>query len=295
MNESLLTYVHSLRLDPYPTPDYQICRTISQLADYIPDDFTHIAEDTENIPDGTPYCLTVSHTPGTARLIHAKDTHILEWYRVNICTAQVTRIFHNFLHDVRVVEELGIPVTGPFFDTMLMAYELCLGGGGDEEEGMAGRGSLGLKQLSFRHLNMTMTSFKDTVHPHSLPKLHTYLREVLDLYPTPPRKSKKHTPTPEDKLISLFRRKINSLLGNSGSVEGEEKENKEQDHWKRVEGWHSWDREFLLVNGEVPRPSVADVPEPELIQYACRDADATLRLYGLLEGMMTTKPPWLFF
>jgi hypothetical protein len=41
----------------------------------------------------------------------------------------------------------------------------------------------------------------------------------------------------------------------------------------------------------MPKPSIAHVPENELVHYAVRDADATLRLYLHMRRLK----PWLFY
>ena len=64
------------------------------------------------------------------------------------------------------------------------------------------------------------------------------------------------------------------------------------DPWKRVKSWHDWDREYVNdYVGPWPVASIEHVPEPELLKYACRDADATLRLHLFLEK----HHPWLWF
>lgn len=320
MNEALIDYATSLRTDPYPTPDYRVCLTENDLLSYLSDhdaflfgETPDIAEDTESTPDDSAYCLTLSHTPGTARLIYAHNHKVLGLYnKIQSTNTTSYRIFHNYLHDTKVNDQLSIPITGKFADTMIMAYELCLGGGGDDdEEGMAGRGSLGLKQLSYRYLNMEMQSFQQTVYPHSLPKLHSFLNEFLDLtipgerlklcicgHPQhkgkcpvigcDPHRAKLAPalkPTEEDKQINLLRRKIATLMNGD-----------KPDPWKLIKGWHPHDHELLLIPGILPLPSIADVPESDLLHYACRDADATIRLYQFLSKMMLPGSPfWLFW
>jgi hypothetical protein len=41
----------------------------------------------------------------------------------------------------------------------------------------------------------------------------------------------------------------------------------------------------------MPLASIACVPEPELVKYAVRDADTTLRMYLHMKSLR----PWLFF
>ena len=344
MNDSAIAYALSLSQDPYPHPDYQVIRTGTDITDYIGDDYyaggSHederliLAEDTESLPDGSPYCLTFSTRPGTGRLIYARDTHLISLYKLNVIHAlDPLHLFHNYLHDVDVFTAMGLPVER-FRDTMVMAYNLCLGGGGDDDqsESRAGRGFLGLKILAYRELNMVMASFEDTVHPHSLPHMMHWLEQgeallqpVQDV-PTcvcgHPRTS--HVPrgktgkamgactvcgpmTEDDKIAgrgctrykadkavkqesgkqySLLHRKLHSLI--QGIKEGKP----DLDPWDRVKQWHDWDRAILeMALGPAPVPSIAHVPEPELLQYAVRDADATLRLYHHLCRLK----PWIFW
>ena len=139
-----------------------------------------LGEDTESLPDDSPYCMTFSMSPGTGRLIYARNTSLLADYRNMVTELDPLHLFHNYLHDVIPFEQWSIPVR-KFRDTMVMAYNLCLGGGGDDEdtESKAGRGSLSLKVLSYRHLAMSMTSFKDTVYPHSMPHVMRWMKEGL--------------------------------------------------------------------------------------------------------------------
>jgi uracil-DNA glycosylase family 4 len=174
--------------DPYPSPDYQIINSVAELNDYLPsrEHYWDLAEDTENLPDGTPYCLTFSHTPGTARLIYATNEKVLRAYHGYLQCRRPLMAFHNWLHDVEVRTKMGLvyPPPGRFVDTMIRAYDLGLGGGGDDNEeagSNAARGSLGLKSLAFRHLHMEMKSFKDTCLPFVIPQVISWLMDAEDL------------------------------------------------------------------------------------------------------------------
>ena len=225
---------------------------------------------------------------------------------------------------------------------MILAYNACLGGGGsdDDSDSPAGRGSLSLKSLAYRHCNMSMTSFRDTVYPHSVPYLLTYLKSISDslltgpdlptcecthlrslhldrgptgklkgacTYTLCPCSHYKLTSTKkseDDKLLGLLKRKTDKLISDisihpSYSYdldESEEEELSEKDQkfdpYRRIRKWHSHDHELLgMLEGPVPKPSIADVPERDLLAYACRDSDATLRLYLFLRSYY----PWLFY
>ena len=121
-------------------------------------------------PSPTPLVPADSSTPVTPTCLMPTERCSMNSSHCNSSTT--------ILHDSEVFDALRLP-TEPFLDTMVRAYNLCLGGGGDDEdegESRAGRGSLSLKVLAYRHCNMHMTSFKDTVYPHSLPHVLTWLK-----------------------------------------------------------------------------------------------------------------------
>lgn len=341
MNAAAIEYVRSITQDPYPNVDYRVCKTYRDIQDYWAPAPTSPIEfmgcDTESYPDGSPYCFTFSHTPGTGRLIYAKDKDLIEEFvGIHTCYGHATEqelthlLFHNYLHDVVPMGELGIPI-GPFTDTMVRAYNLCLGGGGDEDEGSkAGRGSLGLKQLSYRFLNMRMTSFKDTVFPYSIPHLRSCLTQAQLLFQYEDRsikkcqcgclqdrhlvKGKRGLPhgqctgcvgcdkyrawkwpplTESDDQLNRLYRKVTGLVEaiDTGRCERDEEEDI-VNPWVRVNGWHGYDHRALTESlGPWPVPSIAHVPEDKLVHYAVRDADATLRLFHFLK----THWPWVYY
>jgi hypothetical protein len=330
--------------DPYPTPDYQFIRTENDLYDYIygstriPGDYSPLGEDTESLPGGLgkmgggpPFCLTFSHTPGTGRLIYTKDKNLLHAYRKILEELLPLQLFHNYLHDSDVFDSLSLP-TEPFLDTMVRAYNLCLGGGGDDEdegESRAGRGSLSLKVLAYRYCQMRMTSFKDTVWPHSLPHVLTWLKLGRGMFaPDSDREpvcecgcegrwheprgktgrqtgaclncnqcekwravKKKTINTETDKTLNLLHRKLNTLIVNveTGKLDSN---GKPKDPWKQFLDWPEYDQKTLLDTlGPIPLASIEHVPEPLLLDYAVRDADADLRLYLKMQDMQ----PWIFY
>jgi hypothetical protein len=241
---------------------------------------------------------------------------------------------------VKIFDRLDFPIYSGFTDTMVRAYNLCLGGGGDDEdtESRAGRGSLSLKVLAYRHLNVVMTSFRDTVYPHSIPLMLDWLQKVEGTFrPSEPKavcvcghltacheiKGKRPTPsgrcalceckrhkkfdyrlTDEERKWNLLHRKTNNLttaLQNKqladeydelGIASDDDDAYPFVDPWKRIRGWHDHDRQFVSEYvGLWPQASIAHVPEPELVKYAVRDADTTLRLYLHMKNLK----PWLFF
>lgn len=332
MNEAAIQYVQRITSDPYPQVDYRVCRTAIDLSRYLASvHVTDLGCDTESYPDGRPYCTTISHTPGTGRLIYAWDRNTLAGLRsflVQGFTGQL--LFHNYLHDVVPMGELELPIPA-FTDTMVRAYNLCLGGGGDEDEGSkAGRGSLGLKQLAYRFLHMRMTSFKDTTFPYSIPLLRQYLESAKLTFAYEPRDVKrcqcgclqdrhlikgvrqlphgqctgcrhcdkyraiKHPPlTEEEDRLNRLYRKIEGLVEaiDTGKCERDDEEDI-VNPWVRVKGWHEYDHKALVDSlGQWPVPSIEHVPEEQLVFYSVRDADATLRLYHFLKDYR----PWVYY
>ena len=326
--------------DPYPTPDYQVIHNVREIEDYVlGDDYTsyicgdpifiELGTDTESAPDGSPYCLTFSRSPGTGRLIYSSDQDLIQFYGQQLTLTHPLLHFHAYLHDLPVYSSMSLPIPR-FSDTMIRAYNCGLGGGGDEEEGGGSggaRGLLGLKTLAYRHLNMEMPSFKDVVLPHTVPHVIDWLDKAYnmtspgesvkgmcecgheqemhqergktgrrmgpcqaDISPESPieflcecPKFKKAPVVKQDKTISALSRKVNTLMkalkdGKWAALE------KPVDPWKRVEGWHEWEGRMLVdMLGEMPRMDVRLVPEGELVNYAVRDADATLRLNRFLD------------
>lgn len=344
MNAAAIQYILRITADPYPSPDYRVCRTREQIRDYFTQSHNHplihyLGTDTESLPGGAPYCVTFSHTPGTGRLIYSHEKELLE--ELVFCyTAGNSEheeewlhlLFHNYLHDVVPMGVMFLPI-GQFTDTMVRAYNLCLGGGGDDDDSSskAGRGSLGLKQLSRRFLNMRMTSFKDTVFPWSIPHLTRYLEQGITVFSYQDRNIKKcqcgclqerhlvkgakgynhgqctackgcdkyraykYPPlTEEDNKMNRLHRKVTGLVEaiRSGKCERDEEEGEVINPWVRIRGWHDYDRQYLVdCLGAIPVPNIAHVPEPELVKYAVCDADATLRLFLFL----LTYWPWIYY
>ena len=94
-----------------------------------------------------------------------------------------------------------------------------------------------------------------------------------------------------DKTLDLLYRKIGTVITNieSGKLS---KDGKPTDPWKRFQEWPEYDQQALLDTiGPIPLASIEHVPEPELLHYAVRDADADLRLYLFMRNLH----PWIFY
>jgi uracil-DNA glycosylase family 4 len=207
-----------------------------------------IAVDTESYR-GTPWGLSWSTVPGQATVETAADgTEIGFDGRL---------ILHNSLHDIGILRKMGIHVrSGQFTDTMILAYLLCL-----EPQG--------LKPLAKRYCGMNMHSFEEIVAPYSVDEAIRYLCDATAQDIWPPADGLKH---------SIFKR-MNRLLKDIG-----EGKIAPEMVWKR---WNDWPDELkepvITVMGDMPELNIFHVPMDEAVQYAARDADATLRIYPILK------------
>lgn len=89
-----------------------------------------VSIDTEGLP-GNPWGLSYSTTPGTAFVIRkVHEMAVKVFYQALVAGIRqgcIYVILHNSLHDLRVLRELGIPIPdGSFVDTMVLAYHLCI-------------------------------------------------------------------------------------------------------------------------------------------------------------------------
>ena len=118
MNESLLHYARSLRLDPYPTPDYQVCRSISDISSFLRSNGTFskpiVTLDTEQTPDNHNYCYTFSLTPGVSRLIYEHDTSTRDFFLSWLDDGPDLIVFHNYLHDNKYLPLSNAPSPTPW-------------------------------------------------------------------------------------------------------------------------------------------------------------------------------------
>src|SRR5207253_7063649 len=119
-----------------------------------------IAVDTEGSAQ-YPWGLSVSWRPGQAVVFKSVDA----WIAKSLIESSFV-VFHNALHDLAVLQALGIVPTR-YTDSMMMAYLLCL-----EPQG--------LKQLARRHCGMEMQSYPEVVGEADNRIARRYLEDVFD-------------------------------------------------------------------------------------------------------------------
>ncbi|MGH7184526.1 MAG: uracil-DNA glycosylase family protein [Nitrospiraceae bacterium] len=251
--------------DAHPHPDYKVADRDDILCI---DPNSPMAVDTESSKRLGPYCLTYSQIPGTARLIKADDPYSLNLFQKQLDSWKSTLIFHNWMYDSRIVGKMGLRFPDSAIrDTMIECFHL-------------GNIPQALKILAYRLLGMTMQDFEDLVKPYS----RAHVLEYYHLAHTIP------WPKPEEQvrridtgLFKLYRPQgLNTKLKRFFN----ELEKKPE---KDVFGvWDNWEEDHAMIEnllGPWPGLDIAHTEFEEMLKYACRDADATLRLSYVLEEM----------
>lgn len=255
--------------DEYPQPVYLDVRYLySKFGRGYP--FNHVAFDTETFWNGKLYSVQVSDQPGTAsvyrwsnwgRLIAPKEYPMP--FKINPGSLIVV---HNALFDLPLLEWVGVKVNQhQVLDTMVMAYLLQ-----DEP--------LGLKALAYRHCGMKMTPYDELIVRARQDLARQYLGQAgLQWWPDPPPRTIVESGVTRTKQPWNIGRKIDRILK-------DHRKNEETDLWRR---WHNIDLEERAVVedrlGPMPMADLSRVGQTgRVVEYAARDADATLRVFPKL-------------
>jgi DNA polymerase I-like protein with 3'-5' exonuclease and polymerase domains len=227
-----------------------------------------LACDTEITRLRDSFCLTYSDCPGTGRLIKAADSESLEIFQVMLDQWKGPILFHNWLFDRPVVEKMGLRFPEHLIvDTMVRAYHI-------------GNLPQGLKALAYRLLGMKMEDFDDLVTPYSVPMCLDYLRAAAEVeWPRPDEETVRDA-SGDWKLYKpqSFSTKLKRFFTDY-------KKNPAIDIFERWENWESDHHRVESVLGPWPGKCITHVPFAKTLHYACRDADATLRLWPVLQKM----------
>lgn len=229
-----------------------------------------LAADTESSRSRGPFCLTYSQRAGTGRLVRAERQDILRGLQARISRHRAPIIFHNWLYDRKVTLEMGLSFPDPLIrDTMLMAFHL-------------GNLPQGLKALGWRELGMEMDDFDSLVRPYSAEVVLYYYRQAqMQTWPKPDGRMEL------DEKTGLWKLKrpqgMNTKLKRFFTDYRKDPEKDVFNMWEK-----NWVEEQTMIEMELgpwPGLDIAHVPFPEVLRYACRDPDATLRLYPILRAM----------
>jgi uracil-DNA glycosylase family 4 len=240
--------------DTHPYPTY------AELANFDPAPAGPVvAIDTETVGDKL-WSAQLSFNPGEAVFVRNWDDSLIAGAHV---------VVHNYLYDANYVP---IP-PGNFSDTMLMAYLLGL--------------PLSLKTLARTLCGMDMHSYTDITRPYRRDVALAYLHEAaIRIWPSPQPVDESVWDNKTAKLVTKTRkpqaidRKIKRILADAVT--------KNADPFER---WHTipaTERAVVEADlGPMREADLGDVPPDEAINYACRDADATLRVYRVLRPMIS--------
>jgi hypothetical protein len=269
-----LTGNYTLPVDAYPNPDYQECEDPQQLDHYLQGqgwDFADLtmACDTETTRSHTPYCLTFSVKPGTGRLIRSTNLATLQHFNNYLEVWRGHILFHNWLFDGEVVEAMGLNFPWRrIVDTMVKVFEL-------------GNLPQGLKALAYRELGMVMQDFDDLVTPYSRELVLDYYRQAYH----------EEWGTPAEELVREaggrwklykpqgFRTKLKRFWTDYSK-------NPEKDVFSMwSDNWEDAHEAVEKKLGPWPGKCVSHVPFEEVLSYACRDADSTLRIWPVIQHM----------
>jgi DNA polymerase len=258
--------------DEYPNTDYREIHNIADMKRTLAGEFRRpLAIDTEYIRNRNtnfqkvPYCWSYSCQPGTGYMVDANNKELVSEFVRYVGLWREQFLFHNPEADLGVLRKIGIHIDwSRVDDTMTRAYNL-------------GLFRLGLKVLAYRLAGMEMQDFDDLVRPYAQSEAIDYLYELAgDEWPKPDGWPKRAW-----SLNTYVKRALGDL---DKCVVGTADPGKVSQIV--MERWESWPDEIVLPAirkyGPMPRPNIGQVPRNLVIPYACRDADATLRLRPLL-------------
>ncbi len=251
--------------DEYPQTDYRIVDpTIREWEK----SFGMVAVDTETYGlYGAPWCMSYSMFPGMGRVIMADDVEALAAFAQWVADPDTTTILHNALYDLPVLAQMGI-FPAKVVDSMVGAYNLQ-------------RLPQGLKALAYRLAGMEMGTYADQVAPATREKALVYLAEVvLCQWPSPEPLLTWDKGEPHIKQPQNIRLKATRILKDTNE--------KGADPWER---WHNIDldegRGMVEAKlGPMIPGYLSDIPLEQAVHYAAQDADATLRVWPIIQGML---------
>lgn len=217
-----------------------------------------------------PYCLTYSQKPGTGRLIRAERADLLRVLQSKLDSWMAEILFHNWFYDWAVVEEMKLqfPIKR-IVDTMSRVFHL-------------GNLPQGLKALSRRELGMEMEDFDDLVTPYSRANvLHYYEIARATDFPKPDERMEI-----DDKTGLWKLKKPQGMNTKLKRFFTDIAKKPEKDVFGMFED--NWEAEQSMIEeacGPYPGKCISHVPFDKMLHYACRDADALIRVRPLLKRM----------
>jgi len=226
-----------------------------------------VGVDTESARGGEPWSIQLSTGPGHAICVPATAHKALRTIARRLKHPEVLTVLQNALHDLPVMEKMGI-VPGNVTDTMFMAYLL-------QTE------PLGLKDLAPRHAGMRMQSYLRVVAPATHRKAMAYLAKVVS----------REWPDPEPQLVWEKGEPRIKQPRNIGKKAANYLWKEFTDGKDPYDAWMKMDDDVgkaMVAQelGEMEPGYLSEVDRESALFYACRDADATRRIFFPLRRMV---------
>ena len=257
--------------DEFPDPVYEDLTSAAEVDHQLHQwDGQPIAVDTEGWRHN-PWGLSFSWESGTAYVIRYANREAIEAFAAWLKFYKPRLVFHNALHDVEVLEAMGISSsTYTYEDTMIRAYQLQV-----EPQG--------LKPLAKRFCGMDQPSYADLIAPYADDQALEYMI-CLHAEGSFPRsdirlefdggKIVQKKPWSLDRYL---KRIFDDLA--KGKLDPSELR-------KRWNKWHVDTRiDAIKQFGDMPEPTLDDVPLDVAVRYSARDADATIRIHPHLKDL----------
>lgn len=227
---------------------------------------TAIAIDTETTRKRRAFCMTFSLYPGSGFLIRAGNEEVLAEFNSYMKRWQAEILIHNSLFDIPILGQMSVNIPRKrLVDTMMRIYHLQ-------------NFPQGLKTVAYRLLGMEMQDFNDLVKPYSTSRVLNYLLEVNE------HKWERGDEFLErDKTGKWVYHKPQSVNTKIKRLFTDLGKNENLDIFDRFENWTAEHEMIAAKCGEYPGKCITHVPFDKVLYYACRDADATIRLWPALK------------
>jgi len=278
--------------DPYPRPDYRTVTTERDARACLAKPLYALDTETITGSDGRSrlWSIQISDREGSGWFIprSALSGSSDEWI-----PPTSTVIVHNYLYDAQF---LAIP--NPI-DTMVAAYLLQL--------------PMGLKELAYRYCGMEMASYDEYVRPYRRQKAIDYLALAASYIREErvPANPKAKNPKKYKTIYTGWQSPPDIADWEWDNSRGELIWKSKNPHWigRKIldrlvksytepdfDPYQSWldidSRERQVVEdvlGPMVDAGLQDAPLDQAVYYSCRDADATWRLWMVLEPMLRDR------